>query len=324
MHTSLQSMVMQATGASHIERDGVIQSLWSGYGEIVRVKLEGAAIEHAVLKHVSPPSEVNHPRGWHSDLSHTRKLNSYAVEMHWYKTWSQRCKQVCRVPECYAADTIDGESVMLLEDLDAAGFSLRKEHPNTSDIHLYLQWLAHFHATFLNEQPTGLWPVGTYWHLATRPDELAAMRDKQLQQAAPAIDKMLNQCQFQTFVHGDAKVANFCFSNDGKAVAAVDFQYVGGGCGIKDVAYFLGSCLSDEQCSRQQDDLLDVYFKALNMALSKMGKNIDTHALEDEWRNLYAVAWTDFYRFLQGWMPNHWKIHTYTRRLAEETLKTAT
>ena len=29
----------------------------------------------------------------------------------------------------------------------------------------------HFHASFLNEAPDGLWPVGTYWHLETRPDE---------------------------------------------------------------------------------------------------------------------------------------------------------
>jgi hypothetical protein len=35
---------------------------------------------------------------------------------------------------------------------------------------------------------------------------------------------------------------------------------------------------------------------------------------------MYAVAWTDFYRFLQGWSPGHWKIHGYSERLANAVL----
>jgi Ser/Thr protein kinase RdoA (MazF antagonist) len=63
---------------------------------------------------------------------------------------------------------------------------------------------------------------------------------------AAVIDQVLNNCSYQTIVHGDAKLANFCFSKEG-AVSAVDFQYVGGGCGMKDVAYFLGSCLTGKE-----------------------------------------------------------------------------
>ena len=44
---------------------------------------------------------------------------------------------------------------------------------------------------------------------------------------------------------------------DGKAVAAVDFQYVGAGCGMKDVAYLLGSCLDDKGHEALEADLLD-------------------------------------------------------------------
>ena len=36
----------------------------------------------------------------------------------------------------------------------------------------------------------------------------------------------------------------------------------------------------------------------------------------------YPVAWTDFYRFLQGWSPGHWKLHRYSERLAREVLAT--
>jgi len=35
---------------------------------------------------------------------------------------------------------------------------------------------------------------------------------------------------------------------------------------------------------------------------------------------LYSVAWTDFYRFLKGWSPGHWKIHSYSERLAHEVV----
>ena len=81
-----------------------------------------------------------------------------------------------------------------------------------ADVKNCLFWLATFHATFMNNSAEGLWDVGTYWHLATRPDELASMEDGKLKNAAAAIDQMLNNCKFQTLVHGDAKLANFCFA----------------------------------------------------------------------------------------------------------------
>jgi len=33
------------------------------------------------------------------------------------------------------------------------------------------------------------------------------------------------------------------------------------------------------------------------------------------------VAWTDFFRFVQGWSPGHWKHHRYSQRLAREVLE---
>ena len=81
--------------------------------------------------------------------------------------------------------------------------------------------------------------MGTYWHLDTRPEEFEKIEHKQLKSKAHRIDEILKECEFQTIVHGDAKLANFCFSEHGEGVAAVDFQYVGRGCGMKDVTYFL-------------------------------------------------------------------------------------
>lgn len=184
-----------------------------------------------------------------------------------------------------------------------------------------LRWLANFHALFLGVAPENLWPVGTYWHLETRPDELEAMDHPELKAAAGDIDRILSGCRFKTIVHGDAKLANFCFSPSGQDVAAVDFQYVGGGCGMKDVVYFLGSCLEERECEKRVPGLLDYYFCELKQSV---GKDVDFSALETEWREMFVFAWTDFHRFLLGWMPGHWKINRYSKRLTEEAIRKLT
>ncbi|MGR9053668.1 MAG: phosphotransferase, partial [Gammaproteobacteria bacterium] len=294
--------------------------LWSGYGSIVRYVLQGGSVDSVIVKHIRLAPQGRHPRGWNTDMSHRRKLHSYQVETAWYSHWSERCDAACRIPACVAFFEQDDELLIVLEDLDAAGFPGRRSHVNASEMQACLAWLANFHATFMGEQPEGLWPTGTYWHLQTRPDEWAALNDIALKNAAEAIDRKLRNSPYQTFVHGDAKLANFCFSRDGKKVAAVDFQYVGGGCGIKDVAYFIGSCLNDDECQRHEASLLDGYFRALKNALRAKAKTVDAEAVEQDWRALFPVAWTDFHRFLKGWSPGHWKIHSYSERLAREVI----
>ncbi len=320
MNEHFQQITLQATGADALVESGVIQNLWSGYGKIVRCRLEGSELESVVVKHVHWPTDKNHPRGWNTGRSHERKVRSYQVETAFYDQWAARCGETCRVPKCLALETHGDEVFMVLEDLDASGFSGRRSYVSDAEIKACLSWLAHFHATFMDEKPAGLWETGTYWHLETRPDELAELDDPALKAAAPAIDRRLSETPFQTLVHGDAKLANFCFSDDGSRVAAVDFQYVGGGCGMKDVAYFLSSCLCEDECERQETALLDFYFKTLETALRDCGKSVAFAELEADWRALYPVAWTDFFRFLQGWSPGHWKIHRYSERLAREVL----
>lgn len=186
------------------------------------------------------------------------------------------------------------------------------------EIRACLSWLAQFHALFLGVEPEGLWPVGTYWHLETRPDELEAMDDAELKAAAADIDRKLSECHFKTIVHGDAKLANFCFSQRGHDVAAVDFQYVGGGCGMKDVVYFLGSCMDERECEKRVPGLLEHYFTELKLFVKK---DVDVDALEKEWRDMFVFAWTDFHRFLLGWMPGHWKVNRYSKQLTKEVLR---
>lgn len=320
MNDYFQKIILNATGASTLFEIEIIQSLWSGYGKIVRYGLKGSRIKTVVVKHVRLPEQARHPRGWNTDFSHQRKIKSYQVEVNWYQHWNQYCDEDCRVPKCLAVESLDDEILMVFEDLDGSGFSQRKTSVSVVELKSCLKWLANFHATFMQEKPEGLWSVGTYWHLDTRPDELQALTDSRLQKAADLIDQKLNATEFPSFVHGDAKLANFCFSKKGSQVAAVDFQYVGGGCGMKDVAYFIGSCLYEDECQRMEKQLLDFYFKALKIALKTKQKAVDIEALEKDWRALYPVAWTDFHRFVKGWSPGHWKIHGYSERIAREVV----
>ena len=319
--------IRRTLGASSVEVVERLQELWSGYGQILRIRLRdlpgGRQPSTAIAKYVRLPAQVDHPRGWNSSSSHERKLKSYQVESVWYRRWASRCDDACRVARLLMHDQHGDEVLILLEDLDSAGFPARLESVGPGQLVACLHWLAHFHATFMGAGPDGLWETGTYWHLATRPDELEALRDLPLKEAAPRLDAMLSGASYQTLVHGDAKLANFCFSPEKDTpirVAAVDFQYVGGGCGMKDLAYFLGSCLDDAACEAREAELLDQYFAALRSALAGKQPKLDTDAVEREWRALFPVAWTDFHRFLKGWSSGHWKIHSYSERLAREVV----
>lgn len=325
-------LIAELTSSDSVIFREKIQSLWSGYGVIAKVDLvSGCDISTpAVVKFVSPPSHREHKYGWRGDVSHQRKLSSYQNEFLWYEQVALSCLPGCRVPQLLAANQQSPRWLFVLEDLDAAGFSLRLRSVNDHQLESCLGWLAHLHASFLVDREADdadeaasnataverLWPTGTYWHLDTRPEEFSSMPESDLKSAAKGIDRALKAARFQTLVHGDAKIANFCVSPDGR-VAAVDFQYVGRGCGMKDVAYFVSSCFSESECERREGEILERYFGLLGRAVQKRGLQISWKSLESEWRMMYVLAWADFYRFLAGWSPGHWKMHGYSQRMAK-------
>lgn len=295
-----------------------LQELWSGYGQINRYfspKLDSTFI----VKYINPPEQVQHPRGWHSDVGHQRKLRSYQVETAFYQHYAQHCDQFCYVPQLVQRCTeIDNQQLLIMQDLQQLGFDDGNDSLTLDDINCVIEWLAHFHAKFLHNSGEGLWPIGSYWHLNTRQDELSVMQDGPLKTAASAIDQKLNNGRYQTLIHGDAKLANFCFgqftdadNQPLKRVAAVDFQYVGKGVGVKDLAYFLGSCLTESDLLTLHESLLDHYFCALKKACLLYQTEVNVIQLEEEWRELYSFANADFLRFLQGWSPQHHKINSY-------------
>ncbi len=310
--------LLSVTGASEVLSVEPIQSLWSGYGEILRVSLQGHL--PVVVKHIQLPDQVAHPRGWATDLSHRRKIKSYGVECHFYQQYAEMCDETCRVPRFIGEERSENGTLLVLEDLNASGFPLRAKSLSKLEIRSCISWLANFHARFLGVSPIGLWQKGTYWHLDTRPDELDVLTDLVLKQAAPALDRALIEGVPQTFVHGDAKVANFCFGERGDAVAAVDFQYVGAGCGMKDLAYFMGSCLDEQECESQEEWILDEYFRSLRLALAQQNSSVDAESLELVWRPVFPIAWADFHRFLKGWSPGHWKLNSYSEKMCRKAL----
>lgn len=274
------------------DRDERIQELWGGYGHLLRRRAPDGGVE--IVKDVRWGAGA-------ADRSDARKRRSYQIEARWYSRWAADVPSTCRIPACLGVQERGDGMTLRLEDLDAAGYRRRASRLSAADLDGAVRWLGRFHAAFLGRAPEGLWKEGSYWHLATRSDELAAMPPGPLRSAAADLDLRLRDCRFRAIVHGDAKPDNFCLGRPGE-VAVVDFQYAGGGCGMRDLAYLLDCQSDDAPDEAATPRILDAYFAALRSGLSP-GNEPLADAIEAEWRALLPVAWLDFQRFLQGWHP---------------------
>lgn len=332
-----------------------IQALWSGYGELFRVTQNlKANPENQIdccVKFIQLEQVPSHPRGWQTDFGHQRKLISYQVESHWYAFLNQEkqlAEQLPVVPRCIEIIDVENGRFIVMQDLKTLGLSAISA---TNDIDLVkktIEWLASFHAYFMidckanktgldvcwfgektddvlvglellktpfKNWPKGIWARGSYWHLATRPEELAAMVQSPLKQNAKQLDATLRQCRFQTLIHGDAKLANFCYSTAPEyQVAAVDFQYIGVGCGMQDLAYFLGSVFDEAQLFHVADPLLDYYLDCITHNLRAEFSPEQIERLATEYRQLFPIAWADFDRFLAGWAAEHPKLNRFSAK----------
>lgn len=101
-----QEQILKATQTSRILKVESLQELWSGYGEIQRIFLEGnPKITSIIAKIIEKPTEQKHPRGWNSEIGNQRKLKSYRIEENWYqkignlKTLGKKRK--ARIPNYY-------------------------------------------------------------------------------------------------------------------------------------------------------------------------------------------------------------------------------
>jgi hypothetical protein len=338
--------LQQALQDNSLELVEELQTLWSGYGSIVRCYSKTKKQSY-IVKHIQTATpRTEHPRGWNGDKSHQRKIKSYQVETHFYREYASFCNQEfnqncnhhcsqshnqqngtqnCKVPTLYEIIELEDGYLLVMEDLHASGFNISADKNDWQKLKTAITWLASFHSKFMFNKfmlnnADNLWSQGGYWHLATRQDELAAMPESDLKQQASKLDKHLKEAKFQTLIHGDAKFDNLCFHADGNSVAAVDFQYVGRGVGVVDLAYLAGSALDQSGLEEFGELVLPFYLSALKQALVSVNSTIDFEQLSKEYESLYPVAWADFYRFLLGWNPKSWKVNDYIKQMAEKAL----
>ena len=312
MKERVRRRILAAAGAQRWGEVQLIQPLWNGYGTLSRVSLHGGERDAVIVKHIQPRGTDHHPRGFGGAASSARKARSYDVEFQWYKRSNQHALLGAPTARCLDAFSDNGERFLVLEDLAERGLGRVLTHAAWSDVVAGLTWLARFHAHHLGDAGEGLWSEGSYWHLATRQDELRVIDGTRLHAFAGLFDARLRCGMYPTLIHGDAKLANFLYSDDRMQVAAVDFQYVGCGAAVKDISYFVGSAMPAGQCEEREEDVLRVYFEVLTAHLPE---DMDGAALEQEWRSLYPVAWADFERFMAGWSPGHYKRSGYSDRV---------
>ena len=290
-------------------------SLWSGCGQIQSGFFNSKPV---ILKLSEIPENIKHQVISQSDFAKQRKDKSYLNELNFYNN------PICKLayenvrPHCYFAKRIDASNVLILEDFKSKGFQNIDDH-KLEHIYAVVKWLAQFHAqgfTLMKSEPS---PLGGYWHLETRPDEFEKMEFIDLKNKARYLADSLYKASYQTLIHGDSKLANYAFDRN-YSVLGYDFQYVGTGIGLQDVMLFMTSVFDGDACAKYESSILNLYFENLNKALSNTMSIKECELLEHEWRTLWPIVWSDFYRFLNGWKPEHKKISLFMKNKFKEVL----
>ncbi|GMM84267.1 kinase [Pseudoalteromonas sp. MTN2-4] len=290
-------------------------SLWSGCGQIQ----SGFFNSHPVIVKLSEiPENINHQVISQSDFAKQRKDKSYLNEINFYNYPTCHTAFEKVRPYCYFANRLGSLNILILEDFKSKGFQNINDH-KLEHIYAVVKWLAQFHAQGLTLIESEPFPLGGYWHLETRPDEFEKMEFIDLKHQARYLADSLYNARYQTLIHGDSKLANYAFDPN-YTVLGYDFQYVGSGIGLQDVMLFMTSVFDGDACAKYESSILNLYFESLLKALSNSMSMKECELLEHEWRTLWPIVWSDFYRFLNGWKPEHKKITQFMQDKFSEVL----
>mmetsp|Transcript_31862 Transcript_31862/g.77225 ORF Transcript_31862/g.77225 Transcript_31862/m.77225 type:complete len:386 (-) Transcript_31862:218-1375(-) len=280
--------------------------LWAGMGYVYQIQLDidSSSLE-LIVKRVSPTGKKRQK----ISLGDQRKADSYECEANFYQNVAPMLLQKgLEIPIPLHVERDNGVIICMTQ---LQGESAYLESEETKAV---LRWLATLHAATWGPMADkavvefGLQPEGTYWYLATRPDEHASIRSKgwegRLKLGAKAIDERLKRDKMQCCVHGDAKDANMLFRRIKKnknnnqeelVVAMYDFQYCGKAPPTKDLAYFLCVGADDNDSS-----YLEYYHEQLLERLDESSSSSYRPTLEDLQDSL-DLAYCDWARFMAGW-----------------------
>lgn len=317
----IEKAIRRSTGATSIDDYDHVQPLWGGYGEVLRVEVTGAPVDTLIVKRVAPPGGTRGKKK--SKEAHARTLATYDNELLFYENFADRLESKVRLPRLFCGQRLEDSWIFVMEDLLQAGFVAGRRSYSPADVHGALRFLARFHAEFLGDSGQGLWRHGSYWNLAARKADLPQMKNERLKRLASPLDSRINSAKYKTIIHGDAKTDNFCFPAAVAAeveVAGFDFQHTGLGCGMKDVMCLLDSSMTPHEALHAAPGYLDFYFDQLHQALRGQDSDIDAADVEAEWRQLYPVAWADYYRFLDGWAPGRYQPEAYVELMLNEAI----
>ena len=216
---------------------------------------------------------------------------------------------------------------------------------NKSQTVAAVRWLAKMHGLCWGksyEKEFSLAREGCYWYLETRLEEWSSMSHEwqALKKLAPALSERLRDDSGLgwTLIHGDFKSTNLMFTcalqgedfdpfHEEECIG-IDFQYVGGGYGARDLAMLM-VCAVDLKTDNlacgidMETEVLQLYYDELLSVLREVGAVVvETQATYtmSHLRGQYELALMDLVRFMAGW--GMWGNCEYACRRVESLIRT--
>ena len=133
-----------------------------------------------VTEPVEPIPDISaRPLGGTSMLARTPSC--LRMQLAWYSSLAKLTDQNCRTPKLIHFENSEDGVLLVMEDLNPAGFPIRKTEVLMPDIKLCLKWLAFFHAKFMKEEPADLWQIHLPHSTATEQQQFRSSCVKNLQ-----------------------------------------------------------------------------------------------------------------------------------------------